>query len=114
MKFSRCAIHAPVVMALVLACSACTIVPPRMEYTGPRVAVVTAMPPPPPRVEVIPVQPAPEYFWVHGHWGWDGRAHYWEDGHWERRREHEHWVAHHWEPDERGGWRLTGGYWHHD
>lgn len=101
-------------LAILAACSACTITPPRVEYTGPRVVVVTHTPPPPPRVEVVAVQPAPNMFWVHGHWEWEGDHHRWEDGHWERVREREHWVPHRWEPDGRGAWQMSGGYWHHD
>lgn len=96
-----------------LFCAACTIVPPRVEYTGPRIALVTHAPPPP-RVEVIPVQPGPNVFWVPGHWDWDGRGHRWEDGRWEPRRERERWVPHHWDQEGDGRWRQSGGYWHRD
>ena len=101
-------------ISLIALCTACTITPPRVAYTGPRIAIVTSAPPPPPRVEVVPVQSAPDTFWVQGHWEWEGNQHRWENGHWEHRREHEHWIPHRWEPDGQGRWQLTGGYWHHE
>ncbi len=41
--------------------------------------------PPAPRVEVIPVAPSPQHFWVHGYWGY-GTAHYWVPGRYEAVR----------------------------
>jgi len=89
----------------------CAVAPAQATLMPPEVALVAPLPPPPPRVEVIPVAPGPEFFWVYGHWTWVGHEHRWEDGHWERHREHEYWVPHRWERDERGQWRLHEGYW---
>lgn len=37
---------------------------------------------PPPRVEVVPVMPAPGYHWVAGHYRWNGGQWLWMPGHW--------------------------------
>jgi hypothetical protein len=90
-------------------------------------AVVTAPPPPPPGqpveiyateapppdiVEVVPGAPGPDFFWIGGHWQWEGgwvwvRGHYdrhphyhpgayWEAGRWERRDGRYVWRDGHW------------------
>ena len=94
--------------------SACTVVPPRVVVGGPAVVVTAPVAPPPPRVEVIPAPPSADMIWVPGYWHWDGGHHVWMGGRWEARRGHEHWEPHRWAPDNRGGWRLHGGYWRHD
>ncbi len=114
MKIKVLAAFAPLALTLALGMSACTVTPPRLTFTPPAIVMVAPVRPPPPRVEVIPPPPSHEYFWVYGHWRWDGNEHRWEDGHWERHREHEHWVAHHWDQDEHGQWRLHEGYWRPD
>ncbi|MGE5387111.1 MAG: YXWGXW repeat-containing protein [Betaproteobacteria bacterium] len=96
------------VLAIVLA--GCTVVPPRVAVSGPAV-VMAPMPPPPMRVEVVSVAPQNDYFWIPGYWQWGGDRHYWVGGHWERQRPHERWEPHRWQPDNRGNWRLEGGYW---
>ena len=40
--------------------------------------------PPPPQVEVIPVQPDPAFIWIGGGWEWRGRW-VWGPGHWGAR-----------------------------
>jgi WXXGXW repeat (2 copies) len=66
--------------------------------------------PPAPRVEVIPARPGPRYFWINGHWRWDGRAHVWVPGHWEPNRDGLVWVPAHWA--RRGGfWHFLPGHW---
>jgi hypothetical protein len=42
-------------------------------------------PPPPPRVEYVPVAPGPAYVWMPGYWSWHGRGYGWRGGHWARR-----------------------------
>jgi hypothetical protein len=45
--------------------------------------VEPARPPQPaPRVEVVPVAPAPGYHWVKGHYRWEGNEWVWMPGHW--------------------------------
>jgi len=34
--------------------------------------VVVPQAPPPPQVEVVPVAPGPNYYWVPGYWYWGG------------------------------------------
>lgn len=97
--------------ALLLA--GCVVEAPR-PHAPPPAVVYAPVAPPPPRVEVVPVAPRADVFWVGGHWAWMGQTHVWVDGHWETRREREHWVPHHWEQDREGRWHLTGGYWRHD
>ena len=56
----------------------------------PAVAQVTinvdiGVPPPPPRVEVVPA-PRRDYVWAPGYWRWKGREHVWVSGRWVRDR----------------------------
>jgi len=105
---------ATLLSAAVIGLCACTITPAHVTVGAPAVVVWAPMAPPPPRVEVMPPPPSHDYFWVSGYWFWEGNQHRWVDGHWEHHREYEHWVPHRWDHDERGQWRLTGGYWHRD
>ncbi|MFO1338320.1 MAG: hypothetical protein U1F53_08790 [Burkholderiaceae bacterium] len=74
---------------------------------------VVRIPPPVPRVEVVP-PPRVGYVWTPGYWGWRENHHVWVAGTWVRERpgyvyERPTWV-------ERGGqWHLAGGGWYrHD
>ena len=96
-------------VAATFSLSACVVVPPQRP-----VAVWAPMAPPPPRVEVIPPRPYPEYVWITGHWTWENDHHRWQEGRWVAPRPHEHWEPHRWEPGEGGRWQLRGGYWRHD
>ena len=104
-------ISSVLILAAAIGVSACTVTPPHVSYSGPSVVVWAPVAPPPPRVEVITVPPRHDYFWVPGYWHWEQNQHRWIDGRWEQRREHERWVPHRWDHDERGQWRLNGGYW---
>ena len=57
-------------------------------------------------------RPAPESFWVAGHWRWENNAHVWVPGRWETRRVDEVWVPAHW-VHEHGHWNYVGGRWRH-
>jgi hypothetical protein len=79
---------------------------------GQEAEIVASEAPPAPISEVIPVAPGPEYFWVGGHWHWNGgwvwirggyqrHPHYhpgafWEAGHWDRRGGNWVWHDGHW------------------
>lgn len=82
----------------------------RITPTADAVLVVAPVQPPPPRIEVVPAPPGARYFWVWGHWHWDGARHVWIGGHWEAERVGFHWVPAHWVPSP-NGWRLVGGHW---
>jgi hypothetical protein len=74
--------------------------------------VIASEPPPAPIVEAVPMAPGPEYFWIAGHWHWNGgwvwvRGRYdrhphfhpgagWEPGHWDRRGASWVWREGHW------------------
>jgi hypothetical protein len=59
---------------------------------------VEAPPPPAAEVEVVPVPPGPEYFWVPGYHRWNGRHYVWIRGRYERRpHHHARWAPAHWE-----------------
>jgi hypothetical protein len=107
-------IHTLCAVGAVLALSACVVTPPSVRFTPPAVVMMAPIAPPPPRVEVIAAPPGHEYFWVYGHWRWDGREHQWQDGHWEKHHEHEHWVNSRWSQGERGQWQLQEGHWRPD
>jgi hypothetical protein len=66
--------------------------------------------PPPLRVETIPRPPAPDSYWIGGHWNWEGNRHVWVGGHWERPRAGEVYVRAHWTHDG-GEWVFHEGRW---
>ncbi|HET8576057.1 MAG TPA: hypothetical protein VFO18_03080 [Methylomirabilota bacterium] len=74
------------------------------------VVVRTPPPAPPPRVEVVPVQPVPGHVWVQGHWAWRNGAYAWVPGHWEATRPDFVWVPGHWAP-RAGGYVWIEGHW---
>ncbi len=79
------------------------------EPEGYGVFVETA--PPPERVEVVEVAPAPDYVWVNGHWAWSGSAYTWEAGRWERPEPgHHHYHHGQWKHSKRG-WYWVDGHW---
>ncbi len=102
------------VPVLLVGLSGCVVAPARGPYVSTGVVMVAPVQPPPPRVEVIAASPGADYFWIAGHWRWEGNEHRWHEGHWERHREHAHWVPHHWEQNERGQWRFHEGHWRVD
>ena len=96
---------------LLVGLSACTVTPARVAFVAPVTVLVAPLRPPPLRVEVITPAPSHEYFWVSGHWRWEGDEHRWHEGHWERHRQYEQWVAPRWEQNDHGQWRFHDGYW---
>jgi hypothetical protein len=100
------------VLAITVGLSACTVTPAHYSARGPNVVVLAPVAPPPPRYEPVP-PPRPDYVWAPGYWHWENDRHHWVDGHWEQHRPNERWVAHRWDQDDRGHWRLNGG-WHRD
>lgn len=98
-------------LALALGLGACAVETPVVGVAGPSVMVEAPVQPPPPQVEVIPVAPGPDFFWVYGHWRWTGTEHRWEGGHWERHHPNEHWVPYRWDRDEHGRWHGHEGFW---
>jgi hypothetical protein len=79
---------------------------------GVEAEIVASEAPPAPIVETIGVAPGPEYFWIGGHWHWNG-GWVWIGGRYERHP-HYHpgafWEAGHW--DRRGGnWVWREGRW---
>ena len=68
------------------------------------VVVRRPLPPPPPRVEVIPVQPGAPYVWVPGHWAWRHGGYVWLPGYWAVPAQ----PAYVWVP---GAWVPRGGGW---
>jgi YXWGXW repeat-containing protein len=73
------------------------------------VDIIIGSPPPPVRVEAVPV-PRPGYVWAPGYWAWDGHRHTWFAGHWEAERANEHYVAAGW-VNTPGGWRFVPAHW---
>ena len=72
--------------------------------------IVVNVPPPMPRVEVMPPPPGPGHVWIGGYWRWSGSRHEWVAGHWEARRDSAFWVPGHWYRSG-GGWTFAGGVW---
>ena len=77
-------------------------------------AVVVEEAPPPPRIEVIPNAPGPEYIWVPGRWAWrvGPRRYAWLPGHYRviRHPHHHAWVSGSWQHGPRG-WFWVRGHW---
>jgi hypothetical protein len=73
--------------------------------------VVVQQPPPPPQVEVAPVAPGPDYYWMPGYWGWRGGAWVWIGGYWGARPyPGAIWLGGHWGRHGRGSVWI-GGRW---
>lgn len=91
--------------ALALFLAGCVVAPAEPYYGEP---VVVS--PPPPRVEVIGVAPAPGYVWIGGYWGWTSGRHQWVPGYWAPPRPGYRWAPHRWE--RRGpNWHERRGRW---
>lgn len=105
-------VSAGMVLAISIGLSACTVTPAHYSARGPNVVVWAPVAPPPPRYEMVP-PPRSDYVWAPGYWHWENERHHWVDGHWEQHRPNERWVDHRWDQDDRGHWRLNGG-WHRD
>jgi len=74
-------------------------------------AAVAPTAPPAPQVEVVPAVPGPDYIWVPGYWGWNGRVWVWVGGRWSVRPWHGAvWVGGHWGRHGRG-YVWVGGRW---
>jgi hypothetical protein len=72
---------------------------------------VVEQPPPPPRVGIVPVAPAPGYYWAPGYWSWNG-GWVWVDGRWVVRPWHGAvWSGGYWGRHGRG-YIWVGGRWH--
>jgi hypothetical protein len=70
---------------------------------GQQVEVVASEAPPAPIYEAVPVAPGPDFFWIGGHWHWNG-GWVWLGGHYDRHPHYHpggYWEAGHW--DRRGG-----------
>ncbi|HTL54420.1 MAG TPA: hypothetical protein VL361_02020 [Candidatus Limnocylindrales bacterium] len=74
--------------------------------------VVVQAPPPPPRVEYVPLAPGPTYVWVPGYWSWRvGGGWMWVGGHYVvRPHPHAVWVGGHWTRHGHG-YVWIGGHW---
>lgn len=93
--------------ALLISLSGCAVAPAqRVEYVGTRVMLA----PPPPRVEVISMAPAPHWYWAGGHWAWQNNSYVWVGGHWVEPREREVFVQAYWSR-ERGNWVFHPAQW---
>ena len=86
---------------------------PTMAQAAVDVDLVVRIPPPAPRVEVVPA-PRVGYVWVPGYWHWRENRHVWVAGTWVRERpgyvyERPNWV------ERDGQWHFAGGGWYrHD
>ena len=103
-------ILAPLMVAMAAACA--PLPPPGVG------AVFIEFGPPPPRYELVPVQPGPEFVWVAGFYAWEGGEYVWRPGHWvERPQPRAHWVPGRWVRAHGrgngwgGGWYWVEGHW---
>jgi hypothetical protein len=73
--------------------------------------VIVEQAPPAAQVEVVPLAPSPEYYWVPGYWSWRGGAWVWVGGCWVHRPVPSAvWVGGHWARHGRG-YIWIGGRW---
>jgi hypothetical protein len=73
--------------------------------------VIVTQAPPPAQVEVVPVAPGPDYYWLPGYWSWQGGGWMWIGGYWGIRPWHGAvWVHGGW-GRYGGGWGWRGGHW---
>ena len=82
---------------------------PAVSHAQVSLSVNIGVPPPPPRVEVVP-PPRVGYVWAPGYWRWEGRRHVWVGGRWVRARPGEIWVAERWVQEGRH-WHMEPGHW---
>jgi hypothetical protein len=66
--------------------------------------------PPVVRIETPPPSPAPDAYWIPGHWKWEAAQYVWVAGHWETPRVGEVYVRAHW-VREGGEWIFHPGHW---
>jgi hypothetical protein len=77
---------------------------------SPTIPTMVEQAPPPPRGEVVPVAPGPDYNWVPGYWTWNGTW-IWLGGRWGIRPWHgAAWSSGHWARHGRG-YIWIGGRW---
>jgi len=69
---------------------------PAIQASGANVDIIINVPPPAPRIEVVP-PPRVGYIWIDGYWGWDGYRHVWVPGRWLKERPGYAWIREHWE-----------------
>jgi hypothetical protein len=75
------------------------------------VGVVIGVPPPPPKVEVVPVAPVVGYMWRPGYWRWAEGRYVWIPGAYVvPPRPSAVWIPGHWTPGG-GGWVWVAGFW---
>ena len=71
--------------------------------------IIIQQAPPPPRVEMVPVE-RPGYAWDRGHWRWEGGGYGWVPGHWQPVMRHARWEPGHWEAHG-PNWYWREGHW---
>lgn len=82
---------------------------PAVSHAQVSLNISIGVPPPPPRVEVVP-PPRVGYVWAPGYWRWEGKHHVWVGGRWVRARPGEIWVAERWVQEGRH-WHMEPGHW---
>lgn len=102
--------NAPTAPAAPAASGAPLVVQPTPPQPAPAPITVVEQSPPAPIVEVVPVAPSPDYYWVPGYWRWNGTW-VWVGGRWSVRPWHGAvWLGGHWGRHGRG-YIWVGGRW---
>jgi len=70
--------------------SGCVIARPRMA-------------PPPPKKDIRPAKPGPEFLWIEGNWIWSSGQYTWSKGFWVKKKPGKNWVP--------GRWEKRGRHW---
>ncbi len=90
-----------------IAATGAAAAPAALADVGVRIEI--GVPPPAPRIEVVPA-PRAGYVWAPGYWAWNGHRHTWVSGRWIVARRGYHWVPEHWERHD-GRWLYAQGRW---
>ena len=96
--------------AIILATSATMLSLGGLSQGSAQVAIVQ-VPPPPPKIEAVPVVPLSGYVWRAGYWRWQEGRYVWVPGAYVLPPQPRAvWVPGHW-TSAGGGWVWVAGYW---
>ena len=106
--------------ALMIGVFSCSRVPqvptPSLRDHPPHAGEATCIPfpPPPPKVEEIPVRPSDRHLWLDGQWAWETRRWVWRPGGWTVPPEDSFWAPWKLDRQRNGALAMVPGHWHRE